>query len=140
METSYRKSNLFLLVSQRYLSDNTEKTKAKYALEKVAEKVKVVLKKYNDSVEDLKIDLASVNDKQQLLYDYNPVSGEVSNYQYTKENKKKLNKSIDELFDSKVEVEAHLLKEEDIPENFTEEIKEYFNGFVIKPEKQNEKL
>jgi hypothetical protein len=70
---------------------NNEETKVQKKLVKIFEKVKPVIEEYQDKINELRLDNASVDDKGILLTD------EKGGYKFSKEGVKTLNKQLQEL-------------------------------------------
>lgn len=125
MKVNYEKLIEFLQVSARWISDkNNAKTKLGYAIERVRKNCKRHIDAYNEAVQDLQVDNAATDDKGVLLTEENGA------YKYTREGMKNLNKAIRELRKKDVEVEVYHASE--LPEELSDEMKEVFDGFVIK--------
>ena len=106
-----------------------EKTKFSYACERIIARIKSAIKKdeeiYQEKVIDARVDLASVDDKGNLLL-------EGGNYKFTKDNMKTLNANLrklaDELNSTEYEIESFIAT--DIPE-LTFEQMDLFKGILI---------
>lgn len=70
---------------------NNEETKIQKKLVKIFEKVKPIIEEYQDKINELKIDNASVDDKGILLLD------EKGGYKFSKEGIKTLSKQLQDL-------------------------------------------
>lgn len=70
---------------------NGEETKVQKKLVKIFEKVKPIIEEYQDKINELRLDNASVDDKGILLTD------EKGGYKFSKEGVKTLNKQLQEL-------------------------------------------
>lgn len=87
-----------MVVSVKNVIGNQE-TKVQKKLFKIFEKVKPLLEKYQDEVETLRLDNASVDDKGVLYTD------EKGNYKFSKEGIAKLKKQIKELDEKEITFE-----------------------------------
>lgn len=113
------------------LATTESETKLTYALRRLVGDRKTSLKGRLDKVfktvqnkaKDLQIDYASVDDKGNLL------TNSRGGYEYTKDNKKALDKAIEELSETEFEFEPYFVTE--VSEELTEGQKEIFKGFVI---------
>jgi len=76
------------------------KTKGQKKLQKIAEKVKPLLDGYNEKVEEIRLDCASVDSDGNLILD------EKGGYKFSKENIKKLGKESRALNEEEFEVEV----------------------------------
>lgn len=74
-----------------------QKTKTQKKLFKIYERLKPSIDKYQADLEDLRLDNASVDDKNNLILD------EKGNYKFNKDGIKKLNKEIKELAEKEIE-------------------------------------
>ena len=132
MKISYQKLFDFINAAEacyRLAEDNN--TKLIHALKRFITENKSHIERYNDELLDKKIDLASVDERQNLIINNNQ-------YSYTKENQKRLNLEIKTLNNKEVEVKVCLLiKSEDSPKDLLPAHKELFTGLVILPEETN---
>ena len=87
-------TELFLLIGHLNLNVKDGKTKGQKKLQKIAEKVKPILEKYQELSEDLRLDHASVDKDGNLLIN------EKGGYSFTKEAIKKLNQQSRDLNES----------------------------------------
>jgi hypothetical protein len=87
-------TELFLLIGHLNLNVKDPKTKGQKKLQKIAEKVKPILEKYQELSEDLRLDNASVDKDGNLLIN------EKGGYSFTKEAIKKLNQQSRDLNES----------------------------------------
>jgi hypothetical protein len=87
-------TELFLLIGHLNLNVKDGKTKGQKKLQKIAEKVKPILEKYQELSEDLRLDNASVDKDGNLLIN------EKGGYSFTKEAIKKLNQQSRDLNES----------------------------------------
>lgn len=117
----------FIANANVYLKMHTEETKLKYAIERTGEKVNEVTKDYVQKLKDIKLEHALSEPNGKVPFTTNE-QGE-REYEYTKEGLKKLDKAIEDLFNSEVEIEVYYATE--LPETLEEGFKNVFNGFVI---------
>ena len=92
-------TELFLLIGHLNLNVKDGKTKGQKKLQKIAERVKPILEKYQELSEDLRLDNASVDKDGNLLLN------EKGGYSFTKEAIKKLNQQSKELNESSFDFE-----------------------------------
>ena len=92
-------TELFLLIGHLNLNVKDGKTKGQKKLQKIAEKVKPILEKYQELSEDLRLDNASVDKDGNLLIN------EKGGYSFTKEAIKKLNQQSRDLNESTFDFE-----------------------------------
>jgi len=76
-------------------SITNQETKTQKKLVKIYDKIKKIYKEYQEDVEELRIDNASVDEKDILIID------EKGNYKFTKENLKKFKKEVKTLGEKK---------------------------------------
>lgn len=115
----------------KFVAKSEGETKLTYAIKKLIGDPKTgkkgtlakVVKIQQSKGRDLAIDHASVDDKGILLTD------ERGQYRYSPANQKALDKAMDELASSEVELEAYYATE--IVEELNDYQKEVFKGFVI---------
>lgn len=106
------------------------KTKFTYALEKMISRTNEYEKKYQSFLEDARVDLASEDDKKNLIVN------EKGQFSFTRENHKLLNQKIREKQKELVEIEPYFVDPKHIPEDLNVSLKEMFIGFVIKDEEE----
>ena len=92
-------TDLFLLIGHLNLNVKDGKTKGQKKLQKIAEKIKPILEKYQELSEDLRLDNASVDKDGNLLIN------EKGGYSFTKEAIKKLNQQSRDLNESSFDFE-----------------------------------
>lgn len=110
--------------AERFVNENS-KSKFTYALEKFVQKNKQLRSKYQESIEDLRIEHASVDDKGNL------VINERGDYSFTKEQYKELTKKVREFNQKEIECEAYWVDESNIPKDLHSSYVKVFEGFVI---------
>ena len=129
METNkktYKEVFNFIANANNYLKVHTDETKLKYAIERVGEKINKVTDAYYQKVKDLQLEHAFADEKGRVPFTIDEQGSRT--YEYTKEGIKALDKAIEELFNSEVDVEVYYATE------LTEDAKpfeEVFKGFVI---------
>lgn len=98
MKKSYK--DLFMVVA--YIAGNTfnEETKGQKKLGIIRKKLQSHLDSYNEDRDSLRLDAASINDKNNVIVD------EKGEYSYTKENLTKLSKQIKELSDKEFDYQT----------------------------------
>lgn len=87
-------TELFLLIGHLNLNVKDGKTKGQKKLQKIAERIKPILEKYQELSEDLRLDHASCDKDGNLLIN------EKGGYSFTKEAIKKLNQQSRDLNES----------------------------------------
>ena len=97
-----------------------------YAVKKLGKKLQPGFDKFNDKLEEARIDHCSTDEKNNILRDSK------NNYIYTKDNLKALNKKVAVLQEEVIQFEPYFAVE--LPEGLTEEQIELFTGILIKPE------
>jgi hypothetical protein len=117
----------FMANANRYLSINKDETKLKYAIERVGKANEVVTSSYHQKVADLNLEHAFTDDKGRVPFTTNEQG--VRTYEYTKDGLKSLDKAIEDLFNSEVEVSVYYATE--MPEDYNEQWDIAFKGFVI---------
>lgn len=127
MKTSYKRSQEFVVIANKYLKDFPQETKLKYAIAKVGERLLTLNKEYNEALEDLELEFANVDANGSVLYKV--VDGK-RQYDFTAENIKKLRAAHKLLIeDERFEFKPHFAPE--VPESFPEDYRPYFEGFVL---------
>lgn len=103
---------------------NSKKNKLSYVLEKIISSNENIIESYKEEVEDLKIDLASVDDRNNLLIN------DKGNYSYTKEALKSLKKKLKDLDNKKIIVEGLYIKKTDYPKDIEQGWLNLFEEYV----------
>lgn len=111
MKKSYLE--LFTLIANLNMNVKDGKTKGQKKLQKIAEKVKPLLDEYNEKVEEIRLDCASVDSDGNLILD------ERGGYKFSKENIKKLSKESRALNEQEIEVEVIQVNNPDGLEDYT---------------------
>jgi hypothetical protein len=124
---SYKAIFNFIANANVYLKLNTEETKLKYAIERTGESVNKTSQEYTKLLKDIKLEHALSELNGKVPFTTNE-QGE-REYEYTKEGLKALDKAIEDLFNSEVEIEVYYATE--LPEGLDEGFKQVFKGFVI---------
>lgn len=124
METTYLNCINAIANAEKIVNEN-HKSKFTYALEKFLQKNKHIRTKYNESVEDLRIEHASVDDKGNLLIDKN------GSYSYTKDAYRVLTKNVRELNLKTITCEPYLVDEANIPKDLHPSYLKVLEGFVV---------
>lgn len=130
METNkktYKQVFNFNVNANNYLKLHTEETKLKYAIERVGKANESVINSYYQKLADLQLEHAYANEKGVVPFTTNEQGTRV--YEYSKEGLKKLDKAIEDLFNSEVEIQVYYATE--LPEDYDNQWDEIFKGFVI---------
>lgn len=110
--------------------EKLEDSKLKFTFDKFLKRVteanRKAQEKFNDKLEDIKIDLCSVDEKGNIIRE---LIGDSLQYKFTKENQKELNKKAKEIQVKELEFEFTGLLV--CPDNLTDEQKEVFAGVLI---------
>lgn len=132
MKTTFKKIRQFVAAASKYLEDFPEETKLKYAIQKVGSRVDAITAEYVAEFDDIELEHANTDANGSVLF---KIVGEKRQYDFTKEGLKKSNEAKKKLFETKeFELKPHFCPE--LPENFPDEYRPYFEGFVIPaPEK-----
>ena len=112
---------LFLQVASKF---SEGETKLSYAIKKVSKSIEKGFKKYNDTLEDARIDFCSTDEKGNVLKD------DKGGYVFSKENLKLLTQKNRELIETPFEVESYIATDLTGIE-LTEGEKELLTDFVI---------
>lgn len=112
-----------MFISQNKLSKLT------YAVDKIKGKLETVVDKYNDHIEDTKVELASSDSDGNIM-----LSDDNNSYKYTKENTKKLNKEVRDYNKKLVTIKPHIVSFDDIPKTLNPNWLDILIPFVIKEE------
>lgn len=128
----YKRINQFIQTGQFLLTKEVNGNKLgndhklAYALRRVLPKCEEAMIDYQEQVEDLENEFASVDKEGNVLRDQ-------FGYKFSKDNLKKKNEKIRELFKTKeVDVPQYIATE--LPEWLPEDVKDVLNGFVLKIE------
>ena len=97
MTTANTYEDLFTLVNLLGANIGEQTTKGQKKLFKVYERVKPLVDKYNEELQDLRLENASVDDKKNLIVD------EKGGYTFTKEGTREFNKQAKELLSKTVD-------------------------------------
>lgn len=108
-----------------------EETKVQKKLIKIYEKLKPSLQEYQDKANELRIDNASVDEKDILLLD------EKGNYRFSKQNIKTLNKQLQELDNQEVKFEKIAITNPQGLEQFLF-LKDWVTGVSFQEEEEEE--
>lgn len=129
MTTTLQRLFTFRVYAFKYLTVHSEKTKFAYALNRMTSRTETIAKEYNEWREDKLVELASVDEKGNLI------KNDKGEYSFTPANTTAFAKAHREKVMEKVEVKEYMATE--IPDlEFNEE--EAFAGFVI-PEIEEDK-
>lgn len=102
-------------------------TKLSYAVARMLKRVQKPLADFNDKVEDLRNDLCLTDEKTKAV-----AADANGQFQFTRDNLKKLVEEKRKLLDSDVEIEPYFATE--LPNNLGDDARVAFEGFVIKGE------
>lgn len=122
------KTNLNEAIEVFQIAKKYKGFKFEYATEKLEKKIQAVQLGILEDIEDKKIELASTDEKGNLLKD------EKGQTVYSPENLIKLNKFSREQFKKEIELEVYYSAE--IPNEITEFHREMLTGFLIAPEEK----
>lgn len=126
----------FRINANKYVQEHTkekEKSKFTHALEKMISRTNEIEKKYNTSIQDMRVEHASEDDKKNLIMDKD------GQFAFTKENHKKLTIAIRAKLEDKVTIEPYWASF--VPDDLGMALTEVFEDFVIKKEEEKpEKL
>jgi len=126
-----------------FLRSGEPKTRLNFAVDKMVKKLKALHEKYVDDQADLRADHAAIDPDTKVI-----LKGEDGHFQYTPENEKKLRKELRDLGNKLIEIEPHLVKEEELPKSLSfkfeidgksysksdYDVRNEFEGFVIAPQ------
>jgi hypothetical protein len=101
----------------------SEQTKLGYAIKKVGKQLDKIIVGYQEKLEDLRISLCSVDEKE------NVIKNEKDQYVYTRENLALFTSGARDLSKEEYEIEPFICTE--LPKDLTEQEIEVFTGFVI---------
>lgn len=126
---SYQDIRQFINVAEQFAGSGPQSeqpdTKLAYALRKMSKKMSKVFERgFSEPLQDAQVELASEDDKKNLLKD------ERSQLVYTKDNLIALNKKQRELFYAEVEIEPHIVANVDLTK-LTPLQRDAFDGFVL---------
>ena len=124
-------SDLKLLSSILQSVITNEETKVQKKLIKIYDKLKPSLQEYQDKANELRIDNASVDEKEILVLD------EKGNYRFSKQNIKILNKQLQELDNQEVKFEKIAITNPQGLEQFLF-LKDWVTGVSFQEEEEEE--
>lgn len=130
---SYEKVLQFRANAQMYVRSHPKvNNKFTHALTKVISRTNEIEKKYQEKLNDLRIDLAATDDKGNLISkEINGQFGQtVTKYEFTPKNLKELNKRSRDLGKETVEVEPYICTSA-LPDDVNLALQEEFFPFVI---------
>jgi hypothetical protein len=136
IEVTHEQLLIFSVVSNALLSKQSKPSKFSKALERVIKYNKGVMTSYNEQLEELRINLASEDDKKNLIVD------EKGNYVYTRANQLALTKAVRDLNKQTVKVNVYQLAPTDLPALHPHDVTS-LTPFVIAPvveEEETEEL
>lgn len=127
MKTTFKKTQQFVAAASKYLKIFQEETKLKYAIEKIGPRIDAITEEYVAEFDDIELEHANTDANGSVLF---KIVDNRRQYDFTKEGLKKSNEAKKILFEVKeFELKPHFCT--DIPENFPEEYRQYFEGFVL---------
>lgn len=107
-------------------------SKLKYAIQKMSRKIKPVVDEYNEKINDINVDCASVDKNDNILKETVAVgSGTIEKFKYTKENEKKRSEKVSDLMKTKVEFEPYYFSDETKIATLDEFLVEELRGFFF---------
>lgn len=129
--TSYRKFLSFAQAAQFWLREHPDKTKEKYALDRVLAQGQKINTNLQEELETIDLEHCAVDDKGIVLL-------ENDKFRYAKEELKKRNQKRKELLDdeTKVTFSPHFVSEVKVEFSLPEI--EAFTGFIFNEDKANE--
>lgn len=116
-----------------FLLRQGESTKAHKKLSKILSKFKPYIDTYNDKLDEIKLELASVDAKDNLILD------EKGGYTYSKANYKSLNDKIKDLLNEELEIKVIEVISPQGLEIYTF-LQDYLNGVEFVEEEKEEEL
>lgn len=124
----------FTQIAYEHILNSKEDTKLTYALKRMCGdpnsrtrgSLHKIIKAFELKRADIMIDLAATDEKTKVL-----LTDAKGNYSYTPENRKELNKRLEEIINEEYEIEPYYATEVDM-EKLTDFEKRTFQGFVIK--------
>lgn len=129
MKTTVEKIEKFINASKSYSSRVKEDNKFKYALKRQTSFIEPILKKLQDDIQEIEIDLCSVDKDKNIIRD------EFGRLKFDKENQKIRNKKARELMNQEIELENYVSSY--IPEDLTEEERFAFERFTLTIAEEN---
>ena len=136
---SYKQIFAFINAASAYMEadketsveNKTEDTKLTYALTRVLENMQPIIDAYKASVKDIQLEHALEDERGKVTFTINIKTGE-REYDYTKEGLKALDKALETLFNTEVDVKVYYATS--LPEDLAPVYNILFKGFVIKEE------
>ena len=116
-----------------FLLRQGESTKAHKKISKILGKFKPYIDTYNDKLDEIKLELASVDSKDNLILD------EKGGYTYSKANYKSLNDKIKDLLNEELEIKVIEVINPQGLEKYTF-LQDYLNGVEFVEEEKEEEL
>lgn len=101
-----------------------KKNKLSWAIKKMVDRTQKDAEKYQEAVEDIRVELAGKDDKGFLIED------DEGNFKFKPEDLKKLKDKVKKLQEEEVEIEPYLASE--VPEDLHFSFYEVFSPFVLK--------
>ena len=121
---TYSELFTFINVATKWLKDNKDESKLRYAVKKVMKSCDKLITSYQEKVEDLNIEHCSEDENGIIRKDAQ------GGFQFTKDNLRKRNAAMRKLQDEKVEVPSFFADHKD---DLSDSEVEAFTGFVIEP-------
>ena len=119
----------FVEVANKWLNfvAKDKPTKLSYAVARMVKRCDILIRKFNEEMEDCRADNALTDEKTKALL----VDG-LGNYQFTREGTQTVVRKRRELLDTEVEIEPYISTE--TPPDLRNDICVAFEGFVLKPQ------
>lgn len=116
----------FINFARMFIKQHEEKTKFRYALERIDKRLEPHTGAYMASLYDLDLEHAATDEKSVLI------TGEKEQFRYTKDGLRARSKARQELLAKTFEFEPYFATE--LPDNLSEVEKQVCAGFVLKEE------
>jgi hypothetical protein len=108
-----------------------ESSKLSYAVVRTAKRCERVIEKFNDAMEDARLDNCMTDEKNKAI-----LRDERGEYRFTPDGLRKVTEKRRELLDAEVELELYFATE--LPPDLSSDARVAFEGFVIRPEEVKE--
>jgi len=127
MKTTFKKIQQFVAAANDYLKKFPDETKLKYAIVKVAGRIDAINQEYASEFQDIEAEHANTDANGSVLF---KIVDNKRQYDFTRDGLKKSDEAKRALFEVReFELKPHFSPE--VPENFPEEYRQYFEGFVL---------
>lgn len=131
MEKTNREISAFNGMAEAYLRQPGISNKVSHALKRAQKLIKKQTDDCQDDLEEVSVNLASVDEKGNLI-----LSG--TSYVYTPSNRLQLAKKQRGVLDKKVKIDQYLMDPADIPKDLLYDFRKAFTGFIIAEEPEDE--